>query len=200
MSLDLPTMESFLKDVQGHTMKVLVDNGVYRHLRFSRDGSSCYHFEIVTWPGYLAYVGDMGAFTFRRLEDMFEFFRVDLKAKHVINPSYWAEKVVAEEKGSGIESFSVEKFRQAVFSDVRSHLELEENAEIPEEIQDELGTILHSVDEWECVTSLRDYDGDLNFNDFWEHDVQEYSYSYIWCCYALVWAISMFDIHKGKLL
>ena len=29
-----PTEETFLKDVEKHRMTVLLDNGVYRHLRF----------------------------------------------------------------------------------------------------------------------------------------------------------------------
>ena len=98
MSNRQPTEESFLNDVSKHEMKVLLDNGIYRHLRFKQQGSSNMWFDVVTWPGFLAYTGDMGAFVFARLEDMFEFFRgrpVDDKDKLYINLGYWGEKLEA---------------------------------------------------------------------------------------------------------
>jgi hypothetical protein len=72
------TEEVFLKDVEKHEMKVLLDNGLYRHLRFAATGQYSWNqwFEIITWPGKLAYSGDMGTYVFERIEDMFEFFRV----------------------------------------------------------------------------------------------------------------------------
>jgi hypothetical protein len=49
-----PTEETFLKDVSKHTMAVLLDKGVYRHLQFKDNGSNVMWFDIVTWPGFLA--------------------------------------------------------------------------------------------------------------------------------------------------
>lgn len=72
------TVERFLQDVADHKMTVVMDNGVYRHLRFANSDSKLAFnqwFDIVTWPGFLAYSGDMGCFVFSRLKDMFEFFR-----------------------------------------------------------------------------------------------------------------------------
>ena len=69
-----PNKDVFLKDVAHHSMVVVRDDGVHRHLIFSNNGSFIYRFEIITWPGYLAYVGDMGSFVFTRIEDMFSFF------------------------------------------------------------------------------------------------------------------------------
>lgn len=52
--------ERFTKDVAGHVMTVLHDDGLYRHLRFVQPDRSGYWFEIVTWPGSLAVRGEMG--------------------------------------------------------------------------------------------------------------------------------------------
>ena len=98
------TEAQFLKDVSGHQMRVIRDDGKHRHVRFEKPGSSCMHFELITWPGYLAYVGDMGSYVFSRLPDMFQFFRMgdgDLNHNErglSINPSYWAGKIEAADR------------------------------------------------------------------------------------------------------
>jgi hypothetical protein len=74
--MSTPTQEQFLKEVSTHQFTVLHESGLYRHLRFKRPGTGIMHFDIVTWPGYLAYSGDMGCFVFQRLDDMLEFFKI----------------------------------------------------------------------------------------------------------------------------
>lgn len=44
--------ERFDVDVAEHKMTVLRDEGLYRHLRFQKPGTSCYYFDLVTWPGH----------------------------------------------------------------------------------------------------------------------------------------------------
>lgn len=83
----------FISDVCHHRMTVLQDNDVYRHLRFAQPGTSCYHFDIVTWPGYLAVTGDMGTWTFSRTRDMFNFFGGAFEKG--VNAGYWSEKLEA---------------------------------------------------------------------------------------------------------
>lgn len=56
--------EKFAKDVEAHEVQVLMDSGVYRHLRVRRSGTYCMGFDIVTYPGYLCYSGDMGTYVF----------------------------------------------------------------------------------------------------------------------------------------
>jgi len=96
------TEASFLKDVATHEMQLLRDDGVYRHLRFKRPGTVCMYFDLITWPGFLCYTGDMGTFVFTRLRDMFEFFRTDREYAQrrgdrqlFVNHGYWSEKLVA---------------------------------------------------------------------------------------------------------
>lgn len=80
----------FARETAAHTMTVLHDDGLYRHLRFRTPAfGSIYSFDLITWPGCLTIRGDIKeAYTFNRLPDMFEFFR----GKR-INPHYWSEKL-----------------------------------------------------------------------------------------------------------
>lgn len=80
----------FDADVFKHKLKVIKLDGLYRHIRCARPDTINMSFDILTWPGYLAYVGDMGDFVFQRMPDMFELFRGNR-----ISPRYWSEKCVA---------------------------------------------------------------------------------------------------------
>ena len=86
--------DRFLRDIAQHQMTILRDDGVYRHLRFQVPGTPHRQFDLVTWPGYLAYTGDMGAYVFTRVHDMFKFFRRELQS-YDMDMHYWAEKCEA---------------------------------------------------------------------------------------------------------
>ena len=113
--------DRFIGDTDNHTMEILQDEELYRHLKFTDNGSQCYRFDIHTWPGTLCIDGDMGTYVFSRIPDMFEFFRMkdgDFNKKHVINPGYWGEKLQATDssrgRNSSHEEFSYELFRENV--------------------------------------------------------------------------------------
>ncbi|MFC9973613.1 hypothetical protein ACFVH6_22230 [Spirillospora sp. NPDC127200] len=97
----------FLPDVANHEMTVLRDDGLYRHLHFRGTGFGTYWFDLVTWPGCLAINGDMGGYQFRRVPDMFEFFRGPR-----INPDYWAEKT--PQGRDSVREYSPEQFEERV--------------------------------------------------------------------------------------
>ena len=84
--------KDFAANTREHVLTLLHDDGEYRHVRFARPDSGLYRVDVVTWPYHLAVSGDLHGFVFRRLSDMFEFFR-STHAGH-IDPGYWAEKVV----------------------------------------------------------------------------------------------------------
>ena len=186
-----PTAEQFTERVKDHVVNVRHDDGIYRHLYCAKPGTGMESFHITTWPGYLAYSGDMGTFVFWRTNDMFTFFRRD---DYGINPGYWAEKLEASDRSDGHETFSVERFREFVISETREYLELEDDAEIPAAIGQEIDHLLEAEDEYECVAEMRSHDSDvIPLNDFWEHDCKVYTYRFIFCCRALVWAIAKYD-------
>lgn len=187
-----PTKESFEKDVAEHRISVLLDQGVYRHLRFGRPGSSTYRFHIVTYPGSLVISGDMGCFVFSRLHDMFDFF-----TEEEPNLGYWAEKVEAENKGAGVEEFSFEKFKTCVCEDVESFLEESEWSDaakvaLRKDMSEELTwreVNSHSCFDWAHNYAFDTEGGTFSFQDFFEHNCDEYSYQFVWCCWAIIYAI-----------
>lgn len=198
-----PKQTQFDSDVCAHQMAVLLDQGIYRHLRFKRPGQSAYWFDIITAPGILVFTGDMGGYTFRRVEDMFQFFRHER-----INPGYWAEKVEAESKTIGVATFSPDKFRRIVFEYVRDWVRKnrdrctrEERRELWDEItNDVLRADENGVRMFDAANEFQhklNADCKFHFQDFWEHDFDEFTYSFIWCCRALVWAIAKYDATKS---
>jgi hypothetical protein len=206
-----PTEESFLKDVANHSIKILKDDGVYRHLQFSNNGSWNQRFDIVTWSGYLAYSGDMGCFVFSRLNDMFEFFRTDRRYKDRlgINLGYWGEKLEAVDRDgydSNFREFSSEKFEELVNEHTKEWIA---DYSLTEDQTDELwewvkeDVLRRSDNEHEAHESLRDFSCKIEghtfeFSDTWEWDLREYTYRFIWCCYALTWGIQMYDKVKEE--
>lgn len=215
-----PTEESFLKDVSTHEMHVLMDNGVYRHIRFKRPGTGCMHFDLVTYPGYLVYSGDMGCYVFSRLEDMFKFFRTDREHRHrrdgqtlAINLSYWSEKLQAVDgnrHGSGATEFDKEKFKRAVLGDLiswmrehRDETTKDDRRELWDAVMSEVidadgdsGGYRKQAAAYDFYHLVNDVVGSFYFQDFWEHNLTRYTYRFVWCCYALAWGIHRYDISK----
>lgn len=199
----LEILERFQKDVDSHEMEVLHDDGLYRHLRFSNGGSSIYQFNITTWPGYLCISGDMGCFVFSRVRDMFGFFRGE-DGQLGINPGYWMEKVQA---GAGSEvareictEWDEEDFRAEIrkrFDDYVEDEELDEAAaaELWSEIEDEVleETDLEAVAMRNAMEFRHD---DFEFTDFFEVRCTKYTFRYLWCCWAIVWGIGVYDKAK----
>lgn len=175
----------FDKDIAEHKLTVIKEDGVYRHIRCQRPGTWCYGFDIITWPGYLAYAGDMGEFVFKRLNDMFDFFRGDR-----IDLRYWAEKCLAGQ----CKEFDIDTFRVGIIDCAKGHLGLEEEEDLPEECMEDLFEVLHAEDEYECVAAARDFSSDkVRLDDWYEHSHKIYTHRFEWCCYALQWAIKEYD-------
>jgi hypothetical protein len=194
MNADTLTREVFLDDIKNHKMKVIKDDGLYRHLHFSDETFSMY-FELITWPEHLMITGDMGSYCFTRIEDMFNFFRKD---DDYINTEYWAEKCISESVfGNGIREFDCEKFRENVLEYVKDFLELETKEDIPEDIMDEIYYLIHCDNEWECISTMNDFSSSkIEFIDFWENNCMSKTYHFIWCLYAIVWGIKQYDTYK----
>lgn len=189
-----PDKERFLGDVKNHAMQVLRDDGLYRHLRFGRSGSSIYAFDLVTWPGHLAITGDMGSYTFSRIEDMFVFFGNE-KGELRINPGYWAEKCISERTGGGIRKFDIDVFRDG-FREMFIDNELGDREEEEREAErtnliDQFREILLASDEYEAVDAVRSYRGELDLTEMPTGTIA--TWQYIWCLYAIVWGIGQYE-------
>ncbi len=195
----MKTLDSaqFLKDVAAHEMKILRDDGLYRHLEFhQKENSWNQWFEIVTWPGKLVVNGDMGSWTFARVEDMFSFFRHARGEEFYINPSYWSEKILAESRfGGPSRKFDVDTFKSSVLSRLDDcDLDVTDKAAIKEALDEEVFT--GDEDESWIRRQLADFeygDDKFSFSDTWEISGEAYTYHYLWCLYAIVWAIQSYD-------
>jgi hypothetical protein len=194
------TSESFNKDTAHHVLTVLRDEPPYRHLRFGKPGTICYSVEILTFPGYLVVVGDMGSFTFRRVHDMFTFFRPPQGDPDRINLPYWHEKLVATDRCDGATRFSWEIFKRAVLDAARQHLDLPDDSELPSDIMEALDNdVFHcEQNEYAAREAVESFEHEkLKFHDFWELDLHEYTSWFIWICYAIVRAIELYDAREA---
>ena len=186
------TVDRFLKDVASHRLTVTRDEGVFRHLRFQKPGSGCYSFDIITWDGYLCYTGDMGCYVFSRITDMLEFFRSPNDVELKINLHYWAEKIQAADQTDGLKEYSPDKARQVV-ADI-----LDQDEDADDDLRAAVSdyVLARADDGPQAVHDAAEsfeWNGSPYFSDFWEYDLTEYTYRFIWCCYALVWGIQQYD-------
>ena len=189
--------DRFIKDVRGHKMDIQLDQDCHRHLHFSRNGSLALHYNIVTWPGYLAISGDMGSYTFSRTRDMFEFFR-DREMLTRINPQYWNEKLDSIDKHSSPKEFS----EAAMMSAIRNHInKWEVTIDSAKKIEDE---VHQEFTGWDGPTNLQEAYRKIHefesseghvFQDF-ESSMTEWSFHYLWALKAIVWAIKQYDLEK----
>lgn len=201
--------EDFLKSVADHVMEVIRDDGIERHLRFKRPNTSCMHFDLITWPGYLCYTGDMGTFVFTRVRDMFTFFRRgDTAPPFRISYGYWAEKAVGVDSCDGLRKYSPERFVEVVKDRLEScceDLDAEDAKGLRSDV-DEL-VLYHSHDsEHDARRAVDDFEWRDSegtrvelFADFWEVRLQEFTFRFLWCCHALEWGIDLYDSSRSDL-
>lgn len=222
------TEERFLHDVRDHQVTIIRDDGVHRHIRLKRPSTICYYFDLITWPGHLCITGDCGTYVFQRLEDMFEFFRMDRKPREgalAINPMYWGEKLQAIARNGGYEEHSEAKFRSVIKEYFDSHfadeaaddkLTLEDpecdpdetkraaerttkRTELWEEIENSV--LCYADDQYRGPSAAYDFEHEgFSFQDFFEYRLTDYTFHFIWNLYAIVWGISKYDLVKAQSL
>lgn len=209
------TEERFLKDVSDHVMTIIRDDGVHRHLRFSKPGTYCMSFDIVTYPDHLVYSGDMGCYVFSRLMDMFEFFRVQRRDEEPtrlhINLGYWAEKLEATDRPDGHKEYSADRFRRYVEHRLEAFRQkFAEEYEADPDDTSKFDALKEAVDEHVLsyaddggfqahqVLDQFEHEGRRWFTDTWEAHFDEYTFRFVWCCYALAWSIQQYDATKAK--
>lgn len=201
------TKEIFERDVASHQLTILRDEGVYRHIRFSKPGTNILRFDLITWPGHLCYTGDMGTYVFERLEDMFRFFGPD-KGRLSINPGYWGEKCIAVDSCDGIREYDPEKFR-AVVNDWRASIledkadDLKFSVQFNEAVDEELLCHVDSSSEHEARTALSEFEFEYEgkaytCRDSWEWTLTSKTNRFIWCCYAIAWGIDQYNKEHGN--
>lgn len=204
--------ERFARDAEGHELHILQDDGLYRHLKVTRTRGSFAWFELITWPGKLAFVGNGCSFVFSRLDDMFQFFRSP--GGFCINPSYWSEKLVNGQDAA--ESYSSKLFHEqanealaeaeerypGVTAAWKTHLDEMYDVEFEENARDAIRDFSF-LPEPPPRPERRDFVPEpvarrepFRFVDTWEWDLKDYDGWFLWACHAIVWAIGQYDEAK----
>lgn len=136
----------------------------------------------------------MGTWTFSRVEDMFSFFRRDTLK---INPSYWAEKLLNGTSGGRktAQVFDEESFHAALEDQLTNYYEVktEKLNGIKAELEQQLNW--HEGDgqyAFYQVASDFEHEG-FKFDPCELPSGMVYQYHFIWCLYAIVWAIQQYD-------
>lgn len=218
----MTTKEQFTKDVTDHVLEIIRDDGVNRHIRVQEPGTMCMHIDLITWPGYLCYTGDMGTYVFSRITDMFEFFRKG-KSYHEkdsvldhIDRRYWAEKLQAVDRSDGVLKFDVEMFKREITNQRRKLLVKHGRGmskDMREDLWESLQEVMDAADEGEhsAITEVRDwyyavqprntsgcadrFHIRLDTDEF--PSCKTYTHRFLWCCYALRWATDLYDKAKN---
>lgn len=187
----------FAGEVSALEMTVLLDQGLYRHLRFQRPGWGVHWFDLVTWPGALAVRGDVDGFMFACQKDMFAFFRGSAHQGRP-NVGYWAEK--SEGGTSACRAYDEGVFKQAVLQDVHERAD-ERPAGLLLELHREL------FDSWLGVSTAEEtahaaldqfeYEG-FEFYDTWEWDFRDWDWHFRRACHRVLWGIGQYDAAKQQ--
>lgn len=205
----------FLADTEHHEMQICLDHGLYRHLKFACQPApfaypttSNHSFALLTCPGSLAITGDMGTYTFSRLEDMFRFF--DSPAGR-INPEYWSEKVTSQDVHSPVRLYSEAKFRQEVlqdFEDRKYEFDPADQIQLLAKINRDIlqdPDIYHEHGAREALHAFNFYvqrPGEpritFGYDNTSELDFKDFSPHFLWCLEAIVFGIDRYRKATGN--
>lgn len=193
-----------------HTLTVLHDDGLYRHLRMSAGNSIAFSWDIITWPGSLAIRGDIGReLVFTRHTDMLDFFRdpdydvtVAGGGAPRINPDYWAEKT----KTAELKTFELEPAMAEVAEHMVDALTWSTSYN---DWSENLATYCALVEAWKdfrsachigddeekqrAIISWLMNNPDVGDADAWEWDLRVWDYNYLMTCYAIVATVAAWD-------
>jgi hypothetical protein len=198
--------DRFAADTAEHTMTVLHDDGLYRHLRFQRtwwqpplarqQTSGMYRFDLITVPGTLIFQGDGDSFVFSRIEDMFDFFRSNPDRKtHQINPRYWSEKLTSgRDKVMKYDQETFEARVKEAFVDAARY------GGVPAGTGKALRRDVLEADTYyeqgarEALDTF-EHEG-FRFHDTWEWSFKDYDWWFLWACHGIVWGIAQYDASR----
>lgn len=194
-SVKADAWKKFQQDTEHHVLKSVREGDGLRCVTIGKPGTGIYGYTLTTWPGYLAVSGDMGEWVFTRLPDMFEFFR---GAKGDINPSYWSEKLVAVYRNGSVRDSDLDTLRESLrdhYGDEPDLLQkyLDVIDDVPEDTEGERTAI-------ERLMNLEDAEDDakrdISIPDAYEFSRSQFSFHFLWICFAIVHGIAIYDAAK----
>lgn len=177
------------RDFANHELTIFHEDGVYRHLRFARPGTSMYSFSLVTWPGYLAIDGDLEGYVFSRTLDMIEFFAGDGD----INPHYWAQKITNCGTRHATRVYSEDILKHRV-SEALNWIECDEGRGSRREVED--GWKEHAEDldlgvEHVARELLHEFDHVFG-GDTFEWELTEWDHHFVLVCFAIKRGVELY--------
>lgn len=182
------------------TMTILHEDGLYRHLRFRKPHTMHHWFDLITWPGNLTITGDMGTYTFARVQDMFDFF-----TGH-INTDYWAEKEKTRTRHE-LKEHSASEFKQWIvqdFWDTSRDMDAADTKEWWAAIRSEVfdhGSFHDTEHHDGCMEALTDIERATSitkrhYEDVWECDWTNYPWHLEFCMASIVAGIRTYNAVK----
>lgn len=203
--MDNDVKNRFIRAVKNHRMTIEQDDGVFRCVHFGKPSSGAYSFRLVTWPGHLSISGDLDDFTFRRLHDMFDFFRFagpEYDRSDGPNYGYWAEKTQSVSRHGGLSVFDEELYTAAIRHDFAQHISgmklsearlARQDAEFYDLFfcSDDKREAIEKAMTWRCPVT-----NEHPFQDFYEHRLDDWSFGFRFACHAIQWGIKQYDLHK----
>ena len=185
-----------LSETDKHELTILHSDGRYRHLRFAAPGTGLWSFHLITWPGYLTIVGDIGGgYTFNRVDDMLRFFDTGQPAGH-INAAYWAEKVTGSRRD--VRAFSEDRFAEYVERRVKGFIDAYEPDDVEElrkQVKDAVLDYAWHVDvAYPALTGFRYEDHALD-SDPEPGAWQDYDHHFLIALHAILWGAKKYHAH-----
>lgn len=187
-------LQDFLKCVENHTMKIILNSGENRHIRFQNGDSNVQKFDLVSFDDHLVYSGDMGSFVFKRSNtDMFLFFT----NQSGVNEGYWQEKLVSIDARDGVKEF-VGKTEVEII--IEWAVDNGFSEETIEEIKSYFDGEFDGMNADEVYRYIRDFKSengeDLGgYLEEWVYE-NEFTYRFLWACYAIQWGCNLFLNYK----
>ncbi|SEI45436.1 hypothetical protein SAMN04487917_101379 [Arthrobacter sp. yr096] len=190
-------LQRFNSDIEDHEMTILLDQDVYRHLRFKKPGTGMYYFDIITSPWLLTIRGDMGTYVFSREHDMFPWFN-----SGYVNADYWAQKLQAIDKQGGLREHSENLFKDHIIQDFwerRLDYEPKKVSAIWGEIREEiLGRWVDRSTGLDCFRLMDDFESNgFRYSEAYEHSFDKLTFHYLWCCHAILSGIQHYNAAKA---
>lgn len=191
---------TFRTQIASHTLEIVSKGpGPVLVLRCRKPDDIHLWFDIVVWPKHLTIASDHGCFTFRHwsIDDMLTFFRDGRQAdeEYRVNLDYWSEKLVSDDT-----RFSFKEYDEGTAAE---HLGdwLDEHSLSHDDDQRILEAFMEHVLDAESEEAAHVLIASFDWSEYglsepdgqWGWDLRCYSDHFIWCCFAIVWAIREYD-------
>lgn len=186
----------FNDHTKDHVMTILHEDGLYRHLKFRSPETGFYWFELITWPGNLTITGDMGTYTFARVDDMFTFFQ------GYINTDYWAEKEKSRSRHD-LKEHDGDEFKAWIaqdFWEASRDLDAADTKVWWQAIRENVFArhSFHDTDHRQgCLDAIDDIENEGapkdHYQDLWELGFNKYPWRLEWCMAAIVAGIRTYN-------